>query len=239
VKRVRRELQSAKDEQARLDAAQKAALAPPAPDDQTAAMDNELQTAAKARLRDINQRIALATGGTAAQPAVVIPRGQGDRIDPELRNIGSDTKLSELVRRYEATRDVYQDLLKRRESARVAMELASEHRGVTMRIQEPAEFPVAATGLRLSHFCAAGFLLGIAVPIGVLFAIVRLDGRIRVASQIEALAKVPLLVAINGAPPDQATRTKFNKQRTLAVLMLVGVVVVYVTTFYLKTRTTS
>jgi polysaccharide chain length determinant protein (PEP-CTERM system associated) len=238
VKRVKRELASAQEELQR--SASVRAAAEKVAQQNTAALDDEITSAARDRLKEVNQRIAAATGVAYVAPA---PRasaaGATEQRDPELRGIGGDTKLSELVRRYEATRDVYQDLLKRRETARVAMEMSAEHRGGTsLRIQEPAEFPVAATGLRLSHFCMVGFVLGALVPLGVLFGIVRLDGRVRSAQQIEILAKVPLLVSIS-AVPGVKERSKFRTRRVLAVLLLVGVAVIYVATFIIKTRMSS
>jgi polysaccharide chain length determinant protein (PEP-CTERM system associated) len=237
VKRVTRELAAAKEEQQRSEVAR--AAAEKVAEQNTAALDDELTTAARARLKEVNQRIAAATGvAYVPPPRTSAHAGTADQRDPELRGIGGDTKLSELVRRYEATRDVYQDLLKRRETARVAMEMSTEHRGLNLRIQEAAEFPVVATGLRLSHFCMVGIVLGALIPLGVLFAIVRLDGRVRNAHEIEILAKVPLLVSISAAPGAKE-KSKLKTQKSLAALLLVGVAVIYVATFIIKTRMSS
>ena len=141
VKRVKRELAGAQDELARrgarvgrprrLDAARRqarrrrgarrrgcastkcAAASPPPPARRCATR------------RSVRRR-------TRATPTPSIPRCAASVATP---------RLSELLRRYEATRDVYQDLLKRRENARVSMELDAQHRGFNLRIQEPAELP--------------------------------------------------------------------------------------------------
>ena len=52
------------------------------------------------------------------------------------RIAASESSLAELTRDYEVNRDLYQDLLKRRENARVSMNLDSEQRGLSFRIQE-------------------------------------------------------------------------------------------------------
>lgn len=233
VKRVKRELATATEELRDLEAARKAREADAA---RTAALDEELRAAWRARLETINKHLAAATGMPVPPPTTTSSAAKDkDNENPDIKGIGQDTTLAELVRRYEATRDVYQDLLKRRETARVTLDLVTQDRGFTIRVQEPAEKPVAATGLRLSHFCLVGILLGCLLPVAILFAIVRFDRRVRSAHQIEVLARVPLLVSItptraSGPSPTQRQRTR------LAIALVVGVFVIYLATFIIKTR---
>ncbi len=183
VKRLRRELAAAQEAQR---VAEEARAKRRAEAQDTALFDDELRRAARIRLDAVNTRLWMA-GGAPAQPTVTPPGNAAEvKPDPELRGIGQDATLSELLRRYEATRDVYQDLLKRRESARVSMELTAQNRGATIRVQEPAELPAAASGLRLMHACAAGLGFAVLLPVGVLIAIVRFDRRVRSPQQIEA-----------------------------------------------------
>jgi polysaccharide chain length determinant protein (PEP-CTERM system associated) len=238
VKRVKRDLAAASDE---LKRAEEARATHDADERSAAALDDDLVRAARARLDALNRRLAAETGAAyvppAKQPATTAAT-LDPKADPEMKGIGRDTALSELLRRYEATRDVYQDLLKRRESARVSMELAAQHRGSTVRIQEPAERPVTATGLRLMHFCLIGLALAVMLPVAVLFLIVRFDRRVRSARQIEKLARVPLLVSISAAPADNE-RSRLATRRRLALLMIAGVVVVYVAVFIAKQKSGS
>ena len=62
------------------------------------------------------------------------------------RIAASESALAELTRDYEVNRDIYQDLLKRRENARVSMNLDRASRGLTFRIQDPATMPLRPTG---------------------------------------------------------------------------------------------
>jgi polysaccharide chain length determinant protein (PEP-CTERM system associated) len=233
VKRVKRELAAATEELRNLEAARKAREADAA---RAAALDEELRAAWRARLEAIDKRLAAATGMPVPPPTTGSAANKDkDKENPDIKGIGQDTTLAELVRQYEATRDVYQDLLKRRETARVTLDLVTQDRGFTIRVQEPAEKPVAATGLRLSHFCIVGILLGCLLPVAILFAIVRFDRRVRSAHQIEAFARVPLLVSItptraSGPSPTQRHRTR------LAIALVVGVFVIYLATFIIKTR---
>jgi len=106
-----------------------------------------------------------------------------------------DARLAELTRDYQINRDIYQDLLRRRENARVSMNMDRERQGLNFRIQEPASLPLAPSGLRFMHFVIGGLLLGILLPVGLLLARLQFDPRIRVGSEI-ALAHKPPIVAV-------------------------------------------
>lgn len=238
VKRVKRELAAAKEE---LKVVEDAHTAQSQEAKNAAALDDDLRRAAQVRLDEVNKRIATLTN-TPVPPSVIGQKPKpassanpNQLPDPELRGIGQDTTLAELLRRYEATRDVYQELLKKRETARVNLDLATQ-RGSTLRVQEPAERPMTASGMRLSHYCMIGLVLALLIPIGVLFAIVRLDRRVRTPHQIEFYAKVPLLVSIAPAPIVDKEKSKQKSHRVIAVLMLFGVAVIYVVVFILKQR---
>jgi len=108
----------------------------------------------------------------------------------------SDARLAELTRDYQGNRDIYQDLMRRRENARVSMNLDSERQGLTLKIQEPAVLPVGPTGLRFLHFVIGGLLLGILIPVALVYARLELDPRIRVGEAIAKAHKVPVVVVV-------------------------------------------
>lgn len=107
----------------------------------------------------------------------------------------SEADLAELTRDYEVNRDIYQDLLRRRENARVSMNLDSEKRGLTFRVQEPAALPLQPTGLRLMHFALAGLSLGVVVPLSLLGAYLFYDPRARSAVALANQLALPVLVS--------------------------------------------
>ena len=109
---------------------------------------------------------------------------------------GGEAALSELTRDYQVNRDIYQDLLRRRENARVSMNLDIEAQGLAIKIQEPVQIPRQTSGLRLFHFVIGGLLLGIALPPGLIFASTNLDPRIRVGAIISEKRKLPLLAVV-------------------------------------------
>jgi hypothetical protein len=153
-------------------------------------------------------------------------------LDRSRRIVASESALAELTRDYEVNRDIYQDLLKRRENARVSMNLDEEKRGLTFRIQDPAIMPLRPSGLRFMHFAIAALVLGIALPLGFVFGVTRYDPRIRSAMQLEQLG-IPVLAAV----PLYTTRSDRNRERmrlAIILLLVAGVGAAYGLTYWLK-----
>lgn len=109
---------------------------------------------------------------------------------------GGEATLAELTRDYQVNRDIYQDLLKRRENARVSMNLDKEQQGLTIKIQEPATLPLSPSGLRFLHFVIGGLLLAVLLPMGLLYAKLQVDPRVRLSSLILDRHKVPVLAVV-------------------------------------------
>lgn len=149
------------------------------------------------------------------------------------RIANSENALSELTRDYEVNRDIYQDLLKRRENARLSMDLDEKQQGLTFRIQEPAVMPLRPTGLRLMHFAIAGLTLGIVLPLGLLFGYARFDPRVRSAVQIERMAGVPVLATIPRyqTPSD---RRRNAVHGTILLIIIAGVVLAYAAMYWIR-----
>ncbi|MBS0200505.1 MAG: hypothetical protein JSR70_08650 [Proteobacteria bacterium] len=134
--------------------------------------------------------------------------------------------LAELTRDYEVNRDLYQDLLKRRENARLSMNLDEGHRGMSFRVQEPALVPVRASGLRLMHMAIASLVVALLLPLGLLLAMVKFDQKLRSPDQVETQSAVPLL----GVTPryrTRASRASMMRQGALAASLFLSVPLVY------------
>jgi polysaccharide chain length determinant protein (PEP-CTERM system associated) len=134
------------------------------------------------------QIVALTSRLSELQHQLQSEVGRGKRIH------SGDARLAELTRDYQINRDIYQDLLRRRENARVSMNMDRERQGLSFKIQEPASLPTAPTGLRFGHFVLAGAVFGLLIPLGLLLARLQLDPRIRVGSEIGG--KTPVLVVV-------------------------------------------
>ncbi len=136
-------------------------------------------------------------------------------------------RIAELNRDYEVNRQIYNDLLRRRENARVSMNLDVEHKGLSLEVYEPAYLPLKPVGLRFLHFAIVGLLLGIAVPLGVILAKVELDPRIRLASVIEQQFGLPVISEV----PHWATREEHR--RVHAELKRLGAVIAVTLVVYI------
>jgi polysaccharide chain length determinant protein (PEP-CTERM system associated) len=149
------------------------------------------------------------------------------------RIAASESSLSELTRDYEVNRDLYQDLLKRRENARVSMNLDAEQRGLSFRIQEPAAMPLRPSGLRLMHVAGAGLCAAFFTPLVLLFGVIKLDPRVRSPLQIERQAALPVL----GTMPMYVTpakRMQSLRRYAAAALLFLMVPLAYGGAFALK-----
>lgn len=141
--------------------------------------------------------------------------------DRDKRGRLPDDQIRELTRDYEVNRDIYQDLLRRRENARVSMNLDRERQGLSVRIHEPATPPTRPIGLRFGHFLLGGLILGLLVPPALLLGRHHLDGRIRLPSAISERLGIPLLAVVPHLPtPSEAVALRRN------YLMSIGMIVV-------------
>jgi len=107
-----------------------------------------------------------------------------------------EATLAELTRDYQVTRDIYQDLLRRRENARVSMNMDRENQGLTFKIQEAATFPTQPGGLRFWHFIALGILFGALAPIGLIYGKTQIDSHLRIPAPIAEQYRLPMLVSV-------------------------------------------
>lgn len=154
-------------------------------------------------------------------------------LDRSRRIAASEGALAELTRDYEVNREIYQDLLRRRENARVSMGLDQEDRGLTLRVQDPAIMPLRPSGLRFMHIAAAGLLVALALPLALVFAVARFDPRVRSPHLIVKHSRLPLLTTIP-AYPTPGERRRQLASMVFAAAMLGTVALVYVFTYAYK-----
>ncbi len=158
-------------------------------------------------------------------------------LSKELGRAGVSTKvereLSELSRDYEINKEIYEEMVKRRENARVSMTLGKEKQGVLYRIQEPANFPVLPSGLRFVHWAALGLLLGALMPFVLLAAFVKLDPRIRTSSSISEGLDLPLLTVVPHLTPPGAQRGWIHSKPAIFIVVA-AVLAVYAVAGFIK-----
>ena len=127
------------------------------------------------------------------------------------------TQYSDITRNMKVNTQIYNDLLKRRETARVSMHLDIEGQGLSYQIYESAQFPTSPSDMQFSTFAFAGLFLGILAPFGAIAGFLQIDPRIRARQQLEDDIGVPVLAEI---PP---VRTPFEKRRDRWVTVSVSV----------------
>ncbi|GAB2578864.1 hypothetical protein ISP15_00610 [Dyella jejuensis] len=231
VIRIRHQMQDLRQQIAQTDQRKQAAQAAGTP----IPLDNAVQ------MNPLYQQLKIqlaATEGDAAAASARISASES-MLDAELersKRIGnSENVTAELTRDYDVNRDVYQDLLKRRENARVSMNLDAEQRGLTFLIQNPAVMPLVPSGLRFMHFGIAGLALAIAIPFGLLFALVRFDPRVRSVEQLERAIGFNVLATIPFYPtPRDRRRERLNTM--ILVLIVAGVMVFYLILFWIRQK---
>lgn len=157
----------------------------------------------------------------------------GGELERSRRIAESENTLAELTRDYEVNRDIYQDLLKRRENARVSMELDREQRGLTLRVQDPATMPLRPTGLSPMHVVLVGLALALAIPAGLIFLRARFDPRIRSARHLQKVAPVAVLTTVPAYSSSHDRRMQM-KRDAMGLGMLATVALAYVLVYALK-----
>src|SRR5258706_494526 len=131
---------------------------------------------------------------------------------------GGDARLAELTRDYQINRDIYQDLLRRRERARVSMNLDSDSLGLTLKILEPATPSPLPTGPRFWQFILGGLVLSILGPLGLFYFRMQFDPRLRMANAISQRHGVPVAAIV---PHLWSQEALIGLRKELAILALV------------------
>ena len=111
--------------------------------------------------------------------------------------------------------------------------LDRENQGLTFKIQEPAKIPLLPTGLRFIHFAAAGLLIGILIPVGLLYVMLQVDPRVRFAKIIGNDLGLPILAEISRIPSaTEQLRAKANLAILYSGVMMV--LAIYVIVAWIK-----
>lgn len=151
-----------------------------------------------------------------------------DKEQQRMKHIqANQSEYAELTRGMQVNKEIYDDLLRRREKARVSMRLDLDGQGASYRIQESAQYPLSPIGPKFTLFATAGLLLGLFAPFGLAAGFVQADPRVRDRDMIESELSIPVLTVI------PQVRTPFehhqDRRRTwvvagIAILAIAGYV---------------
>lgn len=103
------------------------------------------------------------------------------------------SEFAELTRDLKVNQEIYNDLMRRREKARVSMHLDVEGQGMSFQIHEQAQYPLQPNGLQFHNFASVGWLLGLLAPFGLIAGLLQVDPRVRSEHQIREALEIPLL----------------------------------------------
>lgn len=148
-------------------------------------------------------------------------------------NAEYQAQLADLTRDYTVTKKIYEDLLDRKEKARMSVALDVQGQGLNYRIQEPPAFPNAPVGLRFVHFYLAAPVLGVLIPIGLLIAYIQLDPRIRFLDRVQSVlppsVRVVMVVPhMSTSMAKRMTRAEWNYLAIFVAVVLAAYVIVAV-----------
>jgi polysaccharide chain length determinant protein (PEP-CTERM system associated) len=135
-----------------------------------------------------------------------------------------EARLAELTRDYEVNQEVYADLTRRRESARVSMNLDRAQKGLTMRIDEPPYMPHRPSGLQFIHFAIGGPVLGLLLSVGVVVVTRKLDPRIRSEERITEELGLPVLGVLPHMLVPVEARREAISSLALVLFLLAGMI---------------
>lgn len=146
-----------------------------------------------------------------------------------------EAELAELTRDYTVNRNIYQDLLMRRENARVSMNIELENKGASFRVVQPAKIPLQAQTPPFILFFLAAPLVALMLPVIFAFAFVLVDQKIRVPQAIAAFIDVDVFHSIphlNSVEDSIA----FKKDMMVIILFFMISLSVYAAVGFLKYR---
>lgn len=150
---------------------------------------------------------------------------QGRESDQVRRDGGAP--LAELMRNYEVTQATLDDLLKRRENARVSMSLDREKQGLSMRVADEAVMPLRPSGPTFTVFALGALLLGALVPLLLLYGKNQMDGRIRSGSTIADKLNLSVIAVVPhlATPKEAVAASRSLHWVSILVLSVVFIVI--------------
>lgn len=173
---------------------------------------------------------------TTIQTLIARTADAQSRLDNELERANKvnslESQLAEMTRDLDVTQEIYNDLLTRRENARVSLNLQLENQGSAFKLQEPASRPVSPIGLRFFHFAIGSAPAAAIVTCGLLFAFLFLDARIRHEVSIDKdVLDIPVIGTIAHYSNDldkmrEKVRTVQSVSVVLSTLIIMAVLVI-------------
>lgn len=173
---------------------------------------NEVYQDMKLRLSNANTQVAtLQVRVIELKKSIARERKKGKQVSDV------DAQQAELMRDYTVNKDIYEDLLKRREKARVSMEVESDARHSGITLYQPAFMPVNPVGLRFKHYIAVGLMMGLGLPIAALYLFQIIGTKVKSDQFLITKMKIPVLASVDSIRNDLEMRVESGSRITLTL----------------------
>ncbi|MHB8254059.1 MAG: hypothetical protein ACYDEV_10280 [Acidiferrobacter sp.] len=136
-----------------------------------------------------------------------------------LRASQGSSAVSGLLRDYRVNQQTLDGLLKRREQARVALNLNKEQQALSFHVYEPANLPAEPIGPPFGLFVIGGLILGLILPFGLLYGRTQMDARVRAEAVIPETLNLPLLAVVPHLYAPSESLTARHSVQWLGVLV--------------------
>ena len=143
-----------------------------------------------------------------------------------------DAKLSQLQREYETKQGNYVDYKARLERARMTKSLATDSRQSDITIYEAPFLPVSPSGLRFMHYLLGGLVLGIGLPLGLIYLLQFFSQQVKSREMLTDMG-IPVLVSM-GKVKTQVDHRVERIDKSLRYILLAGSLVILTTMVMFK-----
>jgi polysaccharide chain length determinant protein (PEP-CTERM system associated) len=149
--------------------------------------------------------------------------GEMERLNSQMSTVAPVNAQMEMIQlEYDTLKRQHDELLTRRDNAKIGQSLVNDFNGESFRVQDPANLPEAPTSPRRGLLYPLSLILGLISGLIVALAFeARYLATIRDGKDVEHYTKLPLLVTV----PEIITEFEERRRRTLSLLTAVGVVV--------------
>lgn len=107
-----------------------------------------------------------------------------------------EQQLKELTRNYQTASDIYNNLLKNRDTAVMATDLEHQQEGETFRVVDSPSLPSTPSFPKIPMFVGGGLGAGLALSLGILYLLALSDKALYSERDVEVCLKLPVLAAV-------------------------------------------
>ncbi|HWZ99288.1 MAG TPA: lipopolysaccharide biosynthesis protein [Candidatus Dormibacteraeota bacterium] len=107
-----------------------------------------------------------------------------------------EEQLKELTRDNQTALDVYNDLLKKRDTAEMATQMEHQQQGETFKVQDAPSLPLSPSFPKKTIFVGGGLGAGFALSLGILYLLALGDKALYSERDVEVCLKLPVLASV-------------------------------------------